>query len=352
MLVLGIESSCDETAAAVVEDGWRVRSNIVSSSLALHQPHGGVVPELACRAHVEVIGNVVERALREARCALEEIELVAVTAGPGLVGALFVGVSFAQGLAMAHRLPLLGVNHLAAHLYAGIMADCEQQDRLTQPYPALGLVVSGGHTLLVRIQSPLDYEMLGETQDDAAGEAFDKVAKLLGLGYPGGPIIDRLAKQGDARRMRWPRPRLEAPLDFSFSGLKTAVYYYVREHQEAVGQAQFTADMAASFQYAVVDALIEKVRAAVRATGITRVIVGGGVSANSLLRAQLAALAVEERVALLIPRVGLCIDNAAMIAGLGWAQWQAGHRTPVVEADPNYPWLATPQSQELAHAIQ
>lgn len=349
MLVLGIESSCDETAAAVVEDGWRVRSNIVSSSLQLHQPYGGIVPELACRAHLEVIGDVVEEALVRAGCALDDIGLLAVTAGPGLIGALFVGVSFAQGLSLARKLPLLGVNHLAAHLYAGVMADAAEAQRLTSPYPAIGLVVSGGHTLLVRMDSPLNYSLLGETQDDAAGEAFDKVAKLLGLGYPGGPVIDRLAIEGDAQRIRWPRPRLSAPLDFSFSGLKTAVYYYLREHDTNGGDPRLTADVAASFQEAVVDILLDNTRRALRETGMTRLVIGGGVAANRLLRSRLGQLAREEHVSLCIPPMSLCLDNAAMIAGLGYAQWQAGRRTPWVVADPNYPWLTT--REENAHAL-
>ena len=349
MLVLGIETSCDETAAAVVEDGWRVRSNVVSSSLALHQPYGGVVPELACRAHVEIISDVAERALSDAGCSLKDIRLIAVTAGPGLIGALFVGVSFAQGLSLASRLPLIGVNHLAAHLYAGVMAACEHAGRSIEPFPALGLVVSGGHTLLVRMRSPVDYALVGETQDDAAGEAFDKVAKLLGLGYPGGPAIDRLAREGDAQRIRWPQPRLAQPFDFSFSGLKTAVYYYLREHEQPSRDARFTADVAASFQAAIVDILIEKARAALREAGCRRLIVGGGVSANSLLRARLAALAQEEQAELWMPSMMLCIDNAAMVAGVGCAQWQAGLRTPWVVADSNFPWLSPAEPLEVLH---
>lgn len=352
MRVLGIETSCDETAAAVVEDGWRVRSSVVSSSLELHRPYGGVVPELACRAHLEVIGTVVEQALARAGCRLDDVDLIAVTAGPGLIGALFVGVAFAQGLAFAQRLPLLGVNHLSGHLYAGVMGHAAQAGRLTHPYPAVGLVVSGGHTALVRMMSPTQYVLLGETQDDAAGEAFDKVAKLLGLGYPGGPVIDRLAAAGDLARLRWPTPRLDHRFDFSFSGLKTAVYYFLREHQDRAPDPRLSADVAASFQAAVVDILLNKTRAALRETGLRYLIVGGGVSANSRLRAQLTELAAAERIELLIPPMHLCIDNAAMIAGLGWAQWQTGVRTPQVVADPNHPWLQVEPQEVMAHVVR
>jgi len=352
MLVLGIESSCDETAAAVVEQGWRIRSNLVASSVACHQPFGGVVPELACRAHVEVITQIVEQALARADCRLADIDLMAVTAGPGLVGALLVGVSFAHGLALTQRKPLLGVNHLAGHLYAGVMTACEQAGQSLQPYPAIGLVASGGHTVLVLMRSPLAFERLGETQDDAAGEAFDKVAKLLCLGYPGGPHIERVAAQGDPSRIRWPHPRLSQPWDFSFSGLKTAVYYYVREHNGTALDPQLTADVAASFQAMTVEILVKKTRQACRTLGVPRLIVGGGVTANSLLRQRLDALAQEDGLRVWIPPRALCIDNAAMIAGLGWAQWQGGRRTPIVTADPHYPWMTTLRQEGVADALQ
>jgi N6-L-threonylcarbamoyladenine synthase len=344
--VLGIESSCDETAAAVVEDGWRIRSNVVSSSIEQHQLFGGVVPELASRAHIEAISHVVDEALARAECTLHDIDLIAVTAGPGLVGALLVGVSFAQGLAMRYVKPLLGVNHLAAHLYGGIITACEEQQTLVAPYPAIGLVVSGGHTVLVRMATTLKYAHLGETQDDAAGEAFDKVAKLLQLGYPGGPRIESVARDGDPAGVRLPRPRVAQPYDFSFSGLKTAVYYHVRD---LTLTPQQTADVAASFQQVVIDVLIERTERACRDTGIQRVIVGGGVTANRVLRSRLEALAEHASLELWMPGRGLSIDNAAMIAGLGGAQWMAGHRTPHVRADPNYAWCAV-ETGDVVHA--
>src|SRR3954452_6179761 len=272
MLVLGIETSCDETAAAVVEDGPPLRSSVVSSQIYLHAPFGGVVPEVASRAHVELIAPVIADALGEAGVTLADLDAVAPTHGPGLAGALLVGVSAAKALALVGDLPYVGVNHLEAHLYAGWL---EQPDLVT---PFAVLLVSGGHTMLVAVEAPGRYRVLGRTVDDAAGEAFDKVARFLGLGYPGGPVIDRLAREGNRRAIPFPRA-MPGELDCSFSGLKTAVVQYVRAHPDVV-----VADVAASFQEAVVDQLVEKLALAAETTAATTLVLGGGVAANSRLR--------------------------------------------------------------------
>ena len=318
MRILGIETSCDETAAAVVDDGRQVRSSVVASQADLHARYGGVVPEIASRAHVELICDVIEQALVEAGASLDELDAVAAVRGPGLAGALLVGVSAAKAISLASRLPYVGVHHHEAHLYAAMIEDPQLEP------PLVTLVVSGGHTLLIAMDGHGQYRVLGETVDDAAGEAFDKVARFLGLGYPGGPAIDRLAREGDPEAIRFPRPMLADGLDFSFSGLKTAVVQYVRKHPEAD-----VADVAASFQAAIVDVLVTKLLAAARETGIDTVVAGGGVAANSALRERLLDLAVAGEVKVVLPSVALCTDNAAMVAAVGAYRLAADGPTPL-----------------------
>ena len=303
--ILAIETSCDETAAAVVDDGRVVVSSVVASQADLHARYGGVVPEIASRAHVELICDVIEQSLVEAGTTLDGVDAVAAVRGPGLAGALLVGVSAAKAISIATRRPFVGVHHHEAHLYAAMI-----EDPRLEP-PLVTLVVSGGHTLLIAMDGHGRYRVLGETVDDAAGEAFDKVARFLGLGYPGGPAIDRLAREGDPEAIRFPRPMRNDGLDFSFSGLKTAVVQYVRKHPQAG-----VADIAASFQAAVVDVLVEKLDAAARATGIATVVAGGGVAANSALRARLADLGAGGDLRVVIPAIELCTDNAAMVGAV------------------------------------
>ena len=322
MLVLGIETSCDETAASVVRDGRDILSSVVQSQIDLHRLYGGVVPELACRAHIEAILPVLDGALEGAGTRIDGIDAVAVTNTPGLVGALLIGVSTAKSLSLAAGKPLLSVDHIHAHLYANKLAFPDME------YPCIGLVVSGGHTSLYRSRSEIDHELLGSTHDDAAGEAFDKVAKILGLGFPGGPIIDKLAKGRDPNRERFRRPMLDRDsLDFSFSGIKTAVLYRVRG-QDAKARQKLTpdeaADLAAGFQEAVVDVLVEKSIRACDRTGIPRLAVGGGVACNSRLREKMTARAKKLNIQLFFPPPALCTDNGAMVAGLGYHLHRAG----------------------------
>jgi len=319
LIVLGIESSCDETAAAVLEDGRRVRSTVVASQDAVHAPYGGVVPELASRRHLEVIVPVVQRALEEGGVTLPGLDGIAVTHGPGLVGSLLVGCSLAKSLAWAQGIPLVGVNHLEGHIYAASLTD----DPPVHPF--LALVVSGGHTALYHAKAPLTYHLVGETRDDAAGEAFDKVAKLLGLGFPGGPIIERVARDGMPNAIAFPLAQMtdQAP-DFSFSGLKTAVSLHVKRHQPL--DAREVADIAASFQATVVKLLVRKTVKAAGGLGVNRIVLTGGVAANTALREGLAAAAAEQRIHLHVPPRQLCTDNAAMIAAAGTARLLAGER--------------------------
>jgi N6-L-threonylcarbamoyladenine synthase len=319
MIVLGIESSCDETAAAVLADGRRVLSSVVASQDALHAPYGGVVPELASRRHLEVVVPVVERALGEAGVRVPDLDGLAVTQGPGLVGSLLVGLSVAKSLAWVHRKPLAGVNHLEGHIYAAFLTEDPPE------HPFLALVVSGGHTALYHARAPLQYALLGQTRDDAAGEAFDKVAKLLGLGFPGGPAIQRVAETGDPRAIAFPLAHFsDGARDFSFSGIKTSVAYYVKR-QGPLSPA-LVADVAASFQAAVVKMLVRKTVRAALHTGIKRLVLSGGVAANGPLRAALRAEAAEHGLALHIPPPRLCTDNAAMITAAGTARLLAGQR--------------------------
>ncbi len=302
-MILAIETSCDDTCAAVVERTGAVRSNVISSQ-GVHDRYGGVVPEIASRHHLELVGNVVDEALRDGGdLKLDQIDLVAVTCGPGLVGALLVGVSTAKAIAAAYELPLAPVDHLHGHVAAGLL----EPDPFEPPF--LSLIASGGHTLLARVRDPgPHFEVLGQTLDDAAGEAFDKGARLLGLGYPGGPALEHLARAGDPEAFDFPAGERLAGLDFSFSGLKTALLYRIREldHDEFERRR---ADLAASYQRAIVEALVIRARRALSATGMDRLAIGGGVAANGVLRARLAELGVE----LDVPPIALCTDNAAMI---------------------------------------
>jgi N6-L-threonylcarbamoyladenine synthase len=321
--VLGIESSCDETAAAVVEDG-RVLSDVVASQIAVHAPYGGVVPELASRAHLANVVPVIETALREAG-GIDAIDAVAVTRGPGLVGALLVGMSAAKGIAWSRGLPLVGVDHLVAHLFAVDLA------RGDEPSPApirpfIGLLASGGHSAIYEVRDVDDVELLGQTRDDAAGEAFDKAAKLLGLGYPGGPIVDRLAAQGDAARVPLPVPMAarKDSLELSFSGLKTALAR--RVELEGVPTGQALADTCAAFQSRVVEALASRAIRACRVREVPRLVLAGGVAANRGLRARAAELAAKNGIALHVPPLASCTDNAAMIAHAGALLFAKGRR--------------------------
>ena len=314
--VLGVETSCDETAAAVVRDGRDVVSNIVASQARIHEQYGGVFPEVASRQHILHIVPVVEQALAEAKLGLEEIDAVAVTYGPGLAGSLLVGVNLAKGLALGAELPLVGINHLEAHIYANWLQP--GQEIL---FPLVCLLASGGHTNLILMTCHGQYQALGQTLDDAAGEAFDKVARLLGLGYPGGPEIERAAAQGDPSAYDLPRAWLKGSHDFSFSGLKTAVLYLVRD-QGTPGDLP-VADLAASFQAAVVDVLVEKTALAAEESGARQVLLAGGVAANTELRVRMTE---RVPVPVLCPSPSLCTDNAACVASAGWFRLRAGER--------------------------
>ena len=328
--VLAIETSCDETAAAVVEDGHQVLSSVVSSQVDLHARYGGVVPELAGRAHVEMLTPVVAEALLEAGVQNGEdgrpvLDAVAATIGPGLIGALLVGVSAAKALALVWDVPFVGVNHLEGHLAAAFLEEPDLE------FPMVVLLASGGHTMLVLMEGPGAYRLLGQTIDDAAGEAFDKVARFLGLGYPGGPVIDQISVDGDSKAVEFPRAMIEEGYDFSFSGLKTSVITYVRKNPEVA-----VADVAASFQEAVVDVMVTKARRAARDVGAKGLCLAGGVAANSLLRERTLDVCIAEGLRAFIPSRSLCTDNAAMIGAAAFWRLAAGGPSPLdTPADPN-----------------
>jgi len=316
-LILGIETSCDETAAAIIADGVKVLSNVVATSLKDHQHFGGIIPEIASRRQIEFIHWVVAQALSSAKMSLKDIDAIAVTRAPGLIGSLLVGVSFARALSRAAGLPLIEIDHIKAHLYANYLQ--LPQGPLACPQeclPAVGLVVSGGHSSLFYIKDFKNFKLLGATRDDAAGEAFDKVARILDLGYPGGPVIDRLASSGVNEHIKFPQASLEGSYDFSFSGTKTAVLYYTQRNKNRTGYS--TAQVAYAFQESVVNVLTEKSLKACKKLKVKTLLVGGGVAANSALRRHLQIRAPAQGVDVFFPPMSLCLDNAAMIAGLAF----------------------------------
>ena len=339
-IVLALETSCDETAAAVVMGGNDVLSSIVSSQVEIHARFGGVVPEVASRAHLESLIPVVRAAVDGAGIDPRRIDAVAATAGPGLIGALLVGVSAAKSLALAWDRPFVAVNHLEAHLYAGLLDDP------TLEFPLVVLLVSGGHTMIVAMRGHGDYEVLGRTLDDAAGEAYDKVARFLGLGYPGGPLVDRLAGEGDPSAIAFPRAMLRDGLDVSFSGLKTAVINHVRAHGDVSD-----ADVAASFQAAVVDVLCTKTIRAAEQIGARGIVLGGGVAANSALRAAMSERGSAAGFRTALPTRAMCTDNAAMIAAAAWHRLAADGPSPLdTGAHPNLRLAPVPRSSPSGRA--
>lgn len=319
MKILGIESSCDETAAAVVEDGRKVLSNIIATSLEEHKLYGGVVPEIASRRHAESISGVVKEALEQADCTMADIDAIAVTYAPGLIGALLVGVNFAKGLALATDTPLVPVHHIRGHIASNyISSDIEP--------PFLCLIVSGGHSHIVAVNSYTDFEIIGKTRDDAAGEALDKAGRTMGLEYPGGVSIDRLSPQGNENAYKFPKPKVSgSPYDFSFSGLKTAVINTVHNAQQK-GEDICTADLAASFQKSVVDCLVTNLEKVASEKNFNKIVIAGGVSANSKLRAEAQALCKKHKWDLYLPELRYCGDNAAMIASQGYYEFVQGER--------------------------
>ncbi len=324
-LTLGIETSCDETSVALVEDGRRVVSNVIHSQVDLHKDFGGVVPELAARDHLERLPSLLDLAFEQAGVGPDDVGLIAVTRGPGLAGCLLVGVGVAEGLSASWSRPLTGVNHLWGHIYAALLTRPDLEP------PLLGLVVSGAHSDLVRMPEHGRFEVIGRTRDDAAGEAFDKAARMLGLGFPGGPALDRLARTGDPRRHALPKPSLPG-LEFSFSGLKTALLYRIRDLGDTL-TPQDKADLAAAFERSVVESLMDKLDEALRGRSVSEVVVAGGVAANSLLRRR-AAEVVGGRARLTMPPLELCTDNAAMIAAAGYF----GPAGQTATVDPSLGW--------------
>ncbi|MGH9116137.1 MAG: tRNA (adenosine(37)-N6)-threonylcarbamoyltransferase complex transferase subunit TsaD [Acidimicrobiales bacterium] len=325
MKVLAIETSCDETAAAVVEDGRTVLSSVVSSQVDLHARFGGVVPEVAGRAHLDLLTPVVDEAMERAGVTGSDLDAVAATIGPGLIGSLLVGVSAAKAYSLAWRLPFVGVNHLEGHLHSAFLEDPDMA------LPSVVLLVSGGHTMLIHMSADSRYRLLGQTIDDAAGEAFDKVARFLGLGYPGGPAIDRLSTEGDPAAIAFPRALKGDGFDFSFSGLKTSVVNHVRKNPGVA-----TADVAASFQEAVVDVLVAKTRRAAAHVGARSICLGGGVAANSALRERAVSAAHADGLAAFVPSRAMCTDNAAMVGATAWYRLRVDGPTPLdASADPN-----------------
>ncbi len=326
MLILGIDTSCDDTTASVVEDGVNIISNIVSSQTEIHEKYGGIVPELASRRHIEMIWPVVDEAMKGAGVGLQDLSAIAVCNGPGLIGSLLVGCSFAKAICYSKNIPLVAVNHLEGHIFSSFLEEPRPE------FPFLSLIVSGGHTSLHRIDGFGRYRELGKTRDDAAGEAYDKVSKLLGLEYPGGPIIDKLAQNGDHDAIDFPRAYLPESFDFSFSGLKTAVKIAVSSQQSAVKDSELRTlnselinDIAASFQAAVVDVLVRKTEWAIKKERVRRVTLSGGVAANSELRKRMREMGEERYVEVFIPSMALCTDNAAMIAAAGYHHFITGN---------------------------
>jgi N6-L-threonylcarbamoyladenine synthase len=350
MLILGLETTCDETSAAVVRDGREVLSNVVASQIDLHAKFGGVVPEVAARAHLESLNVIVERALREAGVArpAKQLDGVAVSNCPGLIGCLLVGTAAAKAFAFAWQKPLLAVNHVQAHLYASLLQDlsapqnAEHRTQISVPFPAIGLVISGGHSSLYHVHSFHNLRRIGHTQDDAVGEAFDKVAAILQLGYPGGPLIDKLSEEGDAQAIKFPAGHLEKDsLNFSFSGLKTAVLYHVngrkgRERDASALTRKQKADVAASFQKTAAEMLVEKLRRAAARFPAQALLIGGGVSANRAIRAAVLALGAELHLPVFIPPLRFCTDNAAMVGGIAYDLLRSGQM-----ADLNLETIAT-----------
>ncbi len=317
MLIMGIETSCDETSVALVKDGKEEILNLVASQMDIHGEFGGVVPELACRRHIEVLNPMIEKALKRGKIKWEDIDAVAVTCGPGLVGALLIGVAVAKALAFSLNIPLIGVNHLEGHIYANML----QEGNI--PFPSVVLLVSGGHTSLILVEGHGKYKVLGSTRDDACGEAFDKVARMLNLGYPGGPVIDKISKKGNPKKIPFPRAMMEDKenFDFSFSGLKTSVVYFLRSHKREEFSIE---DVAASFQEAVVDVLVEKSIRATKKYKVSHILVGGGVGRNSRLREKLTLRCQKENITLHLPHPKYCTDNAAMIASAGYFLYKRG----------------------------
>lgn len=332
--ILGIETSCDETAAAVVENGHTILSNVVASQVKIHAQYGGIFPEVASRQHILAIYPIIEQALQQAHLTLSEVDAIAVTRGPGLPGSLVVGMNTAKGLALGKDLPLIGINHLEAHLYSAWLHDRVAIPTTEPEFPLLGLIVSGGHTELILMKDHLQYERLGGTLDDAAGEAFDKIARLIDLGYPGGPLIEEAAETGDPTSFIFPRAMLEGTHDFSFSGLKTAVLREVRRLEKLENPLPI-ADIAASFQQAVVDVLAMKTISAAEDYNVRGILVAGGVSANQSLRQTIIERA---QCPVYIPPLWLCTDNAAMIAVTGYYRYISGQRDSLdMDVLPNWP---------------
>lgn len=314
MNILGIESSCDDTSASVLTDEG-VKSNVIASQ-SIHIKYGGVVPELASRAHQKTISITVDQALEEAGSLIEDIDLIAVTQGPGLMGSLLVGLCFAKGVSLSKNIPIVGVNHMDAHIYANFIDEAPA-------FPFVCLTVSGGHTQLVLVKAPFEHQILGKTRDDAAGEAFDKIGKIMGLPYPAGPEIDRLSKSGDPKFHRFPQALVKKGLDFSFSGLKTSALYFLQEKSEDWIKEHLN-DLSASISEAITEVLIKKLKKAVQQTGVTTIAIAGGVSANSMLRLKAEKMAAELKLNLHIPHITYCTDNAAMIAVTGKMKYETG----------------------------
>lgn len=320
-LIMGIETSCDETAAAIVEDGKKIISNVVASQISIHQKYGGVVPEIASRKHMEYIIPVIDKALEESEKKITDLSAIAVTYGPGLIGSLLVGLSVAKAMAYAQNIPLIGINHLEAHIYANFLEHTEIKP------PFICLIVSGGHTSLVYMRNFGEYKLLGQTKDDAAGEVFDKIAKVLDLGYPGGPITEKLAKKGDPSSIKFPRPILnDKSYDFSFSGLKTAVIYYIKELKEENKNIPVS-DILASFQQAVIDVLVKKTIKAALKFKTKQIILAGGVAANNSLRREIKEKADLVNIKVFYPSIFLCTDNAAMVASAGYYKFKENKKS-------------------------